>query len=336
MKFLVKTTLKILFSVILLIIPVTLIITFFALGKANIPLRNIGIRNVIQFSRNYFLPSLFLSYLIATLLVISLIDKMKVKSLILLHIPAIIVGCIFAAGIYYIRLMTVSSPQIKGELRLGYRTFFKEGVFIETKGRKLYIENGENDRRNLYLYDEKNNALSVVRNITTRRDGKNQLIIDSQNRNVSIVSKTDLPGGQVRISFGDFQRGKNINDSRLLTLYGRQIGSIQRIILNRLKPLGLMDRYLLLGSLFLSVLMISIPLVYGLNDRGWGFSGLIGVFFILAILPFWYGFVFRLIVRFRPRLLVLGKYEYAFPSLVFVLCGILIDIIVKKREKRRG
>ncbi len=336
MKFLVKTTLKILLYVIILIIPVTLIVTFFALGKANIPLWNIGIRNVMQFSRNYFLPSLFLSYLLATLLVISLIDKMKVKSLILLHFPAIIVGCIFAAGIYYTRLITVYSPQTKGELRLGYRTFFQENVFIETKERKLYLENAENDGRNLYLYDEKNNALSIVRNITTQRGGKNQLLIDTQNRNVSIISKTDLPGGQVLISFEDFPRGKNINDLRLLNLYGRQIGSIQRIILQHLKPLGSMDRYLLLGSLFLSVLMISIPLVYGLNDRGWGFSGIIGAFFILAILPFWYGFVFRIIARFEPRLLMLGKYEYTFPSLIFVLCGILIDIIVKTREKRKG
>jgi hypothetical protein len=336
MKFLVKTTIRILFYVVLLIIPVTLIVTFFALGRAHIPLWNVGIRNVVQYSRNFFLPSLFLSYLIATLLVISLIDKMKVKSLILLHISAIIVGCIFAAGIYYTRLITVSSPQTKGELRLGYRNFFKEGVFIETKGRKLFIESGENDRRNLYLYDVKNNALSVVRDISTRREGKNQLLVDTLNRNISIRSKTDLPGGQAQISFGDFQRGKNINDSYLLTLYGTRIGLIQRIILSRLNPLGLLDRYLLLGSLFLSVLMISIPLVYGLNDRGWGFSGIIGVFFILAILPFWYGFVFRLIERFRPRVLLLGKYEYAFPSLIFVLCGILIDIIVKTREKRRG
>jgi hypothetical protein len=82
--------------------------------------------------------------------------------------------------------------------------------------------------------------------------------------------------------------------------------------------------------------MISIPLSYGMNDKGWAFSGITGVFFILAILPFFYNYAFLLLGRFESRISIMGRYSYLFPSTVFGVCGILLDLIVKARGRAKS
>ena len=94
--------------------------------------------------------------------------------------------------------------------------------------------------------------------------------------------------------------------------------------------------YILFGALLLTFLMISIPLVYAMNDTGWGFSGIIGIFLILAILPFFYNFMIQAINRFITLTSFLGMYAYLFPAIVFGLCGLLLDVIIKSRSRASG
>jgi len=340
MKILLKTTLKIFIYLILLIIPVTLFITFFSLNQQSIPLWNIGIRNILQYSRNYFLPSIFISYLISTLLVVSLIDKMKVKSLIMLHIPAVLSGLILGGAFYLVQIERAPLPSLKGEAHLGLFTFLKTNVFNELDERLLFIDNsGENagkGRHTLYLYNKNNNNLSIVQNVYTSQKGKNYIFVDTSMNRISIILKDGLPSGRVHFPYSDFPGEKGITGSRLITAYEKQIVSVYSLLRARMETLQKIDILLMAGSLLLSVLLIAIPLTYGLNDRGWGFSGIVGVFLILGILPYLYGFILKILGRIAPDLSILGKYSYLFPAILLGLCGILMDIIVKMmgRTKR--
>jgi hypothetical protein len=97
-----------------------------------------------------------------------------------------------------------------------------------------------------------------------------------------------------------------------------------------------MDKFLFLGTLYLSLLMISIPLTYALNDGGWGFSGIIGVIFILIVLPFFYGVSLRTMQTFNINIPLLARFSYLLPSIIFGFIGILIDIAVKVRGIKKG
>jgi len=100
MKFLVKSVINTFIFMAILIIPVTLFITFFALSNIDLPLWNIGVRNILMHAGSLLIPALVLSYLIATLLVVALVDKIRVKSIILLHVPSIILALVIGAGLY--------------------------------------------------------------------------------------------------------------------------------------------------------------------------------------------------------------------------------------------
>ena len=131
MKFILKTALKILVLSIILIIPVGLIITCLSITQRGIPVGNLGVRNIFLYAQNYSLLIFFISYLMSSLLVTSLIDKLKVKSVIALHIPALIVGTVFAGGIYFTRYRHYPLPLGENTLKLDHKTFLREGVFNE-------------------------------------------------------------------------------------------------------------------------------------------------------------------------------------------------------------
>jgi hypothetical protein len=332
MKYLLSSILRIVLYLILLLVPVLLFITFFALGRTGVPLWNIGIRNVMAYARNFFLPALILSYLIATLLVVALVDKMKVKSIVSLHLPALFVAVLIGAGVLFTR-SDVPFTLPKSSLKVGPAQFFKEGVFIDAGNRKIQLAGGA--KKYLYYYDVDRNTLSLIQNVSTATGGRNRLYVDDKKRQVVIEAPRSLEGGSVRIPFRDFPQYRNITDLPLFRTYGTRIGTIRRAVLRRLGPLNRMDRYIFLGSLLLTLLMVSIPSVFAMNDRGWGFSGIVGIFVVLALLPFFYSFLFRMTGRLETRLVSMGRYSYLVPALLCGALGILIDFIVASRSRSR-
>jgi hypothetical protein len=140
----------------------------------------------------------------------------------------------------------------------------------------------------------------------------------------------------VKVPFNDFDTKNEILDNKMLLFYGKQLRRTSGYVQVLLGNLPTMDKYLFLGTLYLSLLMISIPLTYALNDGGWGFSGIIGVIFILVVLPFFYGVSLRTIQTFNVGTPFLARFSYLLPSIIFGFIGILIDIAVKVRGIKKG
>lgn len=335
MKFILKTILKIILYLILLLIPVTLLLTFISLSKAGVPTYNIGIRNVVVYSRNYILPSFFISYFISTLIACGLVDKMRIKSLILLHIPPIIVGCILAGGFYYFRPAEVTFPAERGTIQLGINNYLKRDVFNELDNRLLYIRK-DNTLHTLYLYDRIENRLLVFNNINIYKRKGDYLIINPEENVITVVTKRGKSEFSLKIPYRSTTSYRSVVNLKLVESYTGRVRKVISLLRARLRPLNGQDKLLMLLSLSLSLLMISIPIAYGLNDRGWGFSGLIGVPVVLVILPFIYGFVLKLPEKFPGILHAMGRRSYLFPALVCCSMGVILDIIVKVISKKKG
>jgi hypothetical protein len=124
MRFLFKTSLKIAVLLIVFCVPIGLFVSFFILNGRNIPVWNIGIRNLLISARNMALPIVAVSFLFSTLFTISTIDKMKVRSIFLLHIPALIIGALLLWASYGTRIKDDPLSLREQEVRLGYLSFF--------------------------------------------------------------------------------------------------------------------------------------------------------------------------------------------------------------------
>ncbi len=335
MKFICKTILKIFVYMLVLIIPVTLLVTCFTLVKANIPLWNIGIRNILRHSMHFLLPSIFISYLIATPVVVSLVDKMKVQSLLLLHIPAIIAGGILGGLLFFAQIEKMPILVKKDVLHIGVNTFFRRDVFNEIEDRVVYIHPYTKDLNQLYLYNKKDGRLFAINGVSIGRRGKNYLSVDEKNRLVRIAARDNPHVGEVSIPFSSFKTGDGTLSLSIVSSYSNQIVKVYRQFRSAVSGLEQQDRLILAGALFLSVLLISIPLSYGFNDRGWTFSGAAGVFLVLAALPYFYGFILKILNRISPEPSFMGRYSYLVPALVFCVIGFILDILVKTGGRTR-
>ncbi len=335
MKFLGKTILKIFAYTIVLIIPVTLFITCFALVNSSIPLWNIGIRNIIRYSSHLLLPSIFISYLIATLVVVSLIDKMKIRSLVLLHIPAIIAGGILSSFLYFAQTEKMPVFLKNEDLQIGVNTFLRRDVFNEIEDRVVYIHPYIKNLNHIYLYNKKDGRFFYINSLYVGKRGKNYIWIDEKARTVRIVAGDNPQIGEISIPFSSFKTGNGLLSLKIVYAYRNQIVKVYGFFRNAVSGLERQHGIILAGALFLSVLLISIPLSYGFNDRGWGFSGAAGVFLVIAALPYFYGFVFKILKKISPGPSFMGKYSYLFPALVFCIIGLILDILVKAGGRTR-
>jgi len=335
MKFIGKTILKIFVYILVLIIPVTLLVTCFTLVTASIPLWNIGIRNILRHSMHFLLPSIFISYLIATPVVVSLVDKMKVRSLLLLHIPPIIAGGILGGLLFIAQTEEMPIFIKKDVLHIGVNTFFRREVFNEIGDRVVYIHPYTKDLNQLYLYNKKDGHLFAINRVNIGRRGQNYLSVDEKNRMVHIVARNNPQVGEVEIPFSSFKTGDGTLSLNIASSYRNQIVKVYRQFRSAVSGLKQRDGLILAGALFLSVLLISIPLSYGFNDRGWTFSGAAGVFLVLAALPYFYGFVLKILYRISPEHAYMGRYSYLVPALVFCIIGFILDILVKMGGRTR-
>ncbi len=334
MKFILKTALKILVLSIILVIPVGLIITCLSLNQRGIPVGNLGVRNILLYAQNYSLLIFFISYLMSSLLVTALLDKLKVQSIIALHIPALIVGAVFAGGIYFTRYRHYPLPPGENTIKLDHKTFLRDGVFNEVSDKAIMLKSSGENNFTLYLYDKTSNDLSITGNLSAEKNGKDLVFIDEPNRIVYFTYKKNQATGLLKIPFNAFTVNNKLFDNPLLHRYMRQIRNVINSIKKYMDALPQTEKYIFSGVLYLSVLMILTPLTYALNDRGWGFAGLIGIMILLVVTPFFYGAIIKLFGKVRFNLSFLRQYSYLSLPLLLCIFGIFLDILVKTTGER--
>jgi hypothetical protein len=327
MKFIIRTALRIVLLILLFIVPVGLLITVLALIGRDVPLWNIGIRNILAVSKNLLGPIVFACYLFSTLFAIALVDKMKVRSLFLLHIPPLIVGAAIGAVLSFTGKISTNT-----DISIGYRTFLKEGVFNRADGSNIYISSTAQGGSNIFIYDRDGNTFVPLNNVSLGRTLK----VDTQKRLLVVTYEGRATRYSKQFPFEHFSRKDQLTRSRFVRFYAAQVRSLLQIVRSQYDKLGGRDRTVYSGLLFLSVLLFSIPLAYAMNDRGWGFFGIVGIFLILFILPLFYRAVFGIVAATGGAPEFLGRYSFLLTALVTGGCGILIDIAVAIHGRRRA
>jgi hypothetical protein len=329
MKFLARTTLKIILYMILFIVPITLGVALFSLVDKGTPLFNIGVRNVLGEARGLFVPSLFICYLFSTLLVVSLIDKMRVKSLFALHIPPILVGVIIGAVFALMQREEVPLPVSRGGTRVGYATILKRNALVDTEKYTFYLGT-EGDTNALYVYSKEDASLAVDESVRFDRE----IRLDREGRRVVLQ-----PGGGSRrsysIPFRELVSYEGVLTHGLIRSYAEKLRQVYAKLRARWSALDRRRAGILLGMLLLSILMVTIPLSYWLNDHGWGFSGVVGIFLILGLFPYVVSPILEGINRLSRDPRLLGGYTYLLPAGVFIFLAIVLDVIVSRKGSVR-
>jgi hypothetical protein len=333
MGFILKTVRKILVRFIICLVPVSLFIVVFSLGGQGIPVWNIGIRNVLVTARGFFIPIVITSYLVATLFTVALLDKVRVRSIVLLHIPPIIAGALIMGGAYLVQRERLPFPILKSSLTLGYRVFVRENVLNELKDRSLLLRASEKrGRYDVFIHDRKSNRLDVIPDVGVAREGGRSLFVDEAEEALVI---SQGPGRKtIAIPYEEFRGRPVLSRNLLARIYTDKIRDMREVIGVHADRLAGRDRRLFYAALFLSVLMISIPLTFAFNDAGWGFSGLTGALIILAALPYLYWGVFTAVSRTRLRSYMAVGYGYLYPCVLICFLGVLIDLLIKMRVTR--
>lgn len=322
---------KILLRFAVLLTPIGLFVSFLLLGRRGIPAWNIGIRNVIALALGNAAPIAIVSYLAATLLTVALIDKTKVRSIFLVHIPPILAAVIILGGLYLIQNKRQPFPLVRGALTLGRKVFIKENVFTNLKEYSLFLKEKGKDPLTLFIYDRAKNDLGVIPGLRFERGKPNALYLDDRSETVVIKRK----GAEIlSFPYREFGSKPAVTGSRLVRFYAKGAGAAAKILEAHGAKLRRRDRYLFSAALLLSVLMLSIPLTFAFNDAGWGFSGLTGAVLVLAALPYVYWGVFKAFQATGLRAYLTVGYGYLFPCAILCLLGVLIDLIIKIKARR--
>jgi hypothetical protein len=331
MRFIAREMSKILLRFAVLLTPIGLFVSFLLLGRRGIPAWNIGIRNVIALALGNAAPIAIVSYLAATLLTVALIDKTKVRSIFLVHIPPILAAVIILGGLYLIQNKRQPFPLVRGALTLGRKVFIKENVFTNLKEYSLFLKEKGKDPLTLFIYDRAKNDLGVIPGLRFERGKPNALYLDDRSETVVIKRK----GAEIlSFPYREFGSKPAVTGNRLVRFYAKGAGAAAKILEAHGAKLRRRDRYLFSAALLLSVLMLSIPLTFAFNDAGWGFSGLTGAVLVLAALPYVYWGVFKAFQATGLRAYLTVGYGYLFPCAILCLLGVLIDLIIKIKARR--
>jgi hypothetical protein len=146
------------------------------------------------------------------------------------------------------------------------------------------------------------------------------------------------PGGTaapISLSYAGFVKQDALLSNRLLSAYARRLRDLYLRIETNTADLGYRQQTMLLGVLFLSVLLLSIPMAYGLNDRGWGFAGLAGILLIVVLVPVAYSLLLSAAERLRAGESMSGVYPLLFPAVAGTLLGIVLDVVIAVRGASR-
>ncbi|MFW6137592.1 MAG: hypothetical protein ACOC7U_00315 [Spirochaetota bacterium] len=333
MRFVFRSIIKIIVFFLIVLIPVALFITIFSLNQREIPLWNIGIRNIFIQAQNYTLHTVVISYLISVLLYVSLVDKIKVKSIVMLHIPPILAGALLMGGGYFLH-----QPQgpfkIKKDMRIGYLTFLKEKTFNTAGNRLVYlVPEAKDNPYTVCLYERPENKLHIIEHLHITETGNNYLQVDKAKKLIAITYTKHGQKNHVNIPFEALHTSDDITTNPLLLMYRNLLTQLTSTLKQKLGGLGISRMFVFASSMLLSVLLVSIPLTYLLNDGGWRFSGLAGMVLVLAALPLFYSVVFKLLGNIRLDTSFLGEYYYLFAPVVFSCIGVCISIAVKTKRK---
>jgi len=325
MKFILTTALKIILWSIIVFIPVCLFITLFAVSEKNIPLWNIGIRNVAVMARYYLMPSLAISYIISALMTAAFIDKVRVRSIIMLHIPAVLAGLVMFGGLQLAQGKRYPLPIVRGKMTLGPAVFLKKDVFNQAGERSLLVREDAKKKSTVLLYDRRNNNLLFT---------QDKIAIDEKSRNLVISFGGGRTLKRESIPF------KNLGEQKLFKnpvalIYASKVREAVSYVKGSLDGLAPRDAFIFLSAFLLSIIMIAIPLGFALNDAGWAFSGITGVVVTLVLLPYLCWGVFRALEAADLRATLLAKYSYLFPCIILGAIGIFMDILLKVSLKTR-
>lgn len=253
----------------------------------------------------------------------------------MLHIPAIIAGGILIGGIYLTRNRHYPLSLGEKNVQLDHRAFLKENVFNDVNEKLILIKKSANNSYTLFLYDRTKNDLVIANNVSIGTGKNNFISISQKNRRLNFTYEQNKKRESLIIPYIEFTVKNDLINNRLINRYTVQIRKLTISLSNYFINLDQNDKYIFLGTLFISVLMISIPLAYTLNDSGWGFSGIIGVILLLVLLPFFYGAVFKILQRFHFGLSFLGRYSYLSSPLILCFCGLFIDLLIKIRGREK-
>jgi hypothetical protein len=254
---------------------------------------------------------------------------MRVTSLLALHIPPILVGVIMGMIFGLLQGREAPLPVNAEGLRIGYATFLKRNVFIETEDYTFYLDTG-GDTSALFVYSRSDSNLIVDGSIAFGEE----IRLDREGNRVLFRPGAGRRGGY-EVPFDEFVTYEGIWTESIVRSYARRLRSIYGQLRIRMNALDRQRSFILMGVLLLSTLMIIIPLTFGLNEHGWGFSGVVGVFLVLGLLPYIYALILGGINRLSRDPQFLGGYTYLFPAAVFAMLGILLDIIVTMRRSAR-
>jgi len=327
-------TLKILGLSLILTIPMGLFTGFIYLDLNSIPSWNIGIRNLFIIFKNYSVFILFISYFTATLLVISIADKMVVRSLFALHLAVFLAGGIFAGGTYLSRYRSYPLTPRPEKINIGYLTFFKEDVFNRAGDKLIMIKRGEKGIYSTYLYSKNENKLVILPQTIIGKKNKNYLDINESKKEVTVTFNQKGKIFTWSIPFKDFLTQESFIKNKLTTFYLYHLKALFGQIRKAFLPQKKSDQIIFIIAMLISALLIAIPASYALNDGGWGFAGITGVLFLLGFLPFFYRGVILIILKFNIKTIFLKNYSYLFLATVFAAAGIVIDLIITVRGSR--
>jgi hypothetical protein len=209
----------------------------------------------------------------------------------------------------------------------------RENVFNELKDRSLLLRGtGKSGRYDVFIHDRRSNRLDVFSDLGAARGRGRSLFVD-QAEEALVVSQG--PGGKtIAIPYEEFRGRPVLSRNLLARAYTDRIREMRDVMGIHVNRLAGRDRRLFYAALFLSVLMISIPLTFAFNEAGWGFSGLTGALVILAALPYLYWGVFTLVSRTRLRSYMAVGYGYLYPCVLLCFLGVLIDLLIKMRVTR--
>jgi len=329
MKLIIRMILRIVLLMLLFVVPIGLFITAVALTGRHIPLFNIGIRNFLAVSKNLLVGIVFSSYLFATGLTVAITDRMKVRSIVLLHIAPLVVGAAIGAVFFSGKLGTISP--VSSGLELGYRTFLKTGVFNRAGGSMILLDREIDGRSAILLYDIETDTLLPM-NTGPLRDN---IKVDAGKGLLSISYNQETTRYSGRFPFGNFIRKTPLNAGRFVRFYTGQLRSLLLRIRGQYTGLAPGERTLYGFALSVSVILLLVPLVFAMNDKSWRFFGIIGLFTVLFLLPLFYRALFRIQDGLGERILP-GGYSFLIPAIAAGGCGILIDIIITLRERTKN
>ena len=304
----------------ILFIPVAIFVITYQVNNLGFTVTKLGIRSIFEIGIKNLPLIIIASYILALILSIALIDKIKVDSLLVLHIPPIIISIGLITIFYFSSGNNNFFITEERVIRPGYRLFFKERVFNEINNDILYIYSVNNKNRYLLYNREKNNiillsGLSFKDDRVILLDIKKQPVMSLQYKEISIKKDENL------LTTKYFKR--YIKTIKFIVFKIKEIyGSLKKI-----------DGYIFLGSMLVSFLILSIPLAFIINDGGWGVTGLIGVILIMGFVPYIYNILFKFNKLYKPIVSLMGSYSYLIYPAIISLIGIILDIIISFSKK---